>query len=44
VIFALAEILGLEQLGQADDLSATASSVRNAADGLLKILLGLGAA
>src|SRR5579864_7386543 len=41
MIFALAEILGLEKFGQADDLSAAPSGVGDAAEGLLQILFRL---
>jgi hypothetical protein len=44
MIFALAEVLGLEKFGQAHDLGATSSCVSDAAQGLLQVLFRLWAA
>jgi hypothetical protein len=44
VVFALAEILRLEQFGQADHLGTASRGVGHAFESLVKILLGLRAA
>ena len=44
MIFALAEILGLKEFGQADDLRAASGSVGHTLEGLGEILFGLWAA
>jgi hypothetical protein len=41
MIFALAEILGLEKFGQAYDLGATPGGIGDAAEGFLQILFRL---
>ena len=43
-VFALAEILRLKQLGQADELGALAGGIANVCDRALQILLRLGRA
>src|ERR1700752_3471065 len=44
MIFALAEVLGLEEFGQAHDLGAASGGISDAAQGLLQILFRLRAA